>query len=78
MDVAVAVDVVAVVAVVVVVAVVAVGMEVMVGDLEGGEDTDGVLGGEDAGGGHNGTLAGNQLTHGSRSLSEDAKMAVPI
>jgi len=55
-----------------------VGMEVMVGDLEGGEDTDGVLGGEDAGGGHNGTLAGNQLTHGSRSLSEDAKMAVPI
>ena len=55
-----------------------VGMEAMDGGLEGEGDPDGDLGVGGAGGDHNGTLAGSRLTHGSRSLPEDAKMAALI
>ena len=54
------------------------GMEAMAGGLVGTEDPDGGPGGGAAGGDHNGTLAGSQLTHGSRSSQEGAKMAAPI
>ena len=54
------------------------GMEAMVGGLVGTEDPDGGPGGGAAGGDRNGTLTGSQLTHGSRSSQEGAKMAAPI
>jgi len=54
------------------------GMGAMVGGLVGIEDPDGDLGGGAAGGDRNGTLTGSQLTHGSRSSPEGAKMAAPI
>ena len=53
-------------------------MEAMVGDLGDIEDPDGGPGGDAAGGDRNGTLTGSQLTHGSRSSQEGAKMAAPI
>ncbi len=54
------------------------GMEAMVGGLVDTEDPDGGPGGGAAGGDRNGTLTGSQLTHGSRSSQEGAKMAALI
>ncbi len=55
-----------------------VGMEAMAGGLVDTEDPDGDPGGGAAGGDHDGTLAGSQLTHGSLSSLGDVKTVAPI